>query len=360
MTESQRKAKRWKTILTIVTILALVGLAFAVREQLINTLKRLPEVNIWWVLMIFPIEALHHLTQAKIYQGLFRIFGERFRTRSMFRLSLELNFVNSVFPSAGVSGFSYISYRLKSEKISTGQASLVQLMRFVLIFISFQVLLFVGLAALAIGGQANDVILLLAGSLATLVLVGTIVLTFIVGAQNRIDWFFTNTTKLVNKLIHIFRPKNPETISLAKVKRVVVELHENYMQIRRNLTVLKMPLFYSLLASMTEIAAIYVVYIAFGTLVNPGAVILAYAIANFAGLIAVLPGGVGIYEGLMTAVLAAGGVPLALGLPVTVMFRVVNMIAQLPPGYYFYQKNLHADSKMQEVMESLKHDDRIA
>jgi uncharacterized membrane protein YbhN (UPF0104 family) len=43
--------------------------------------------------------------------------------------------------------------------------------------------------------------------------------------------------------------------------------------------------------------------------VNPGAIILAYAVANFAGLISILPAGVGIYEALMSAVLAATGIP---------------------------------------------------
>ena len=64
------------------------------------------------------------------------------------------------------------------------------------------------------------------------------------------------------------------------------------MHIRRNLGILRMPLLYALLANVTEIMAIYVVYLAFGATVNPGAVILAYAIANFAGLVSVLPGGV--------------------------------------------------------------------
>jgi uncharacterized membrane protein YbhN (UPF0104 family) len=72
--------------------------------------------------------------------------------------------------------------------------------------------------------------------------------------------------------------------------------------------------------------------------VNVGAVILAYAVANFAGLISVLPAGIGIYEGLMTAVLVVTGIPVELSIPVTLMYRVINMFVQLTPGYFFYQK----------------------
>ncbi|MEK7095946.1 MAG: lysylphosphatidylglycerol synthase domain-containing protein, partial [Patescibacteria group bacterium] len=65
-----------------------------------------------------------------------------------------------------------------------------------------------------------------------------------------------------------------------------------------------------------------------------------YAVANFAGLISVLPAGIGIYEGLMTAVLAATGIAAKLSIPVTVMFRVVTMFVQLIPGYILYQRAL--------------------
>ena len=93
-----------------------------------------------------------------------------------------------------------------------------------------------------------------------------------------------------------------------------------------------------MVANITEIAALYAVYVAFGEYVNIGAVILAYAVANFAGLISVLPAGIGIYEFLMTGVLVATGVPAGLSISVTIMFRLVTMAVQLPPGYFFYQK----------------------
>ncbi len=71
--------------------------------------------------------------------------------------------------------------------------------------------------------------------------------------------------------------------------------------------------------------------------------IIAYAIANFAGLISIAPGGVGIYEGIMTAVLASAGVAAGVSIPVTIMYRILNMAIQLPPGYYFYHKTVHDD-----------------
>jgi len=53
----------------------------------------------------------------------------------------------------------------------------------------------------------------------------------------------------------------------------------------------------------------------------------------------------------MTAVLASAGVPAAVSLPVTVTYRVLNTLIQLPPGYYLYHKALKGGN--QSPSESL-------
>lgn len=330
-------------VLTAVTILALIGLTYAIRHQLHDTISNLQRVNAIVLVLILPLQVLNYHCQAKLYQTTFWLLGDRLRYKSLYRLSLELNFVNNIFPSASVSGFSYFGVRLKSgADIAGAKATLVQLMKFIMMFISFQVLLVLGVLLLAIGGRANGVVILVASSLMTLLVVSTFGLAFVIGSKRRINGFFTTMTKWLNRAIQVVRPKHPETINVTRAQEVFTELHDNYMTLRSKPKRLLTPLMYSLFANATEIATIYVVYIAFGNWVNPGAVIIAYAIANFAGFVSVLPGGVGIYEALMTAVLAAAGVPAGVSLPVTVMYRVLNMMVQLPPGGVLYHRSLHA------------------
>lgn len=330
-----------RTLFTWVTILAMVLLAYFLREQILETIQNLFKVNAYVLLALIPLHVASYYSQGKLYQGILRVLGERFKTKSMYRLVLELNFINNVFPSGGVSGFSYLPYRLKEEGITTGRATLVQLMRFILIFSGFQVLLLVGVFLLSLHGEVNNLTILAASSLTMLLLFATALMGYIIGNKGRIKAFFTFVTQALNWIIHIVRPKHPETINISRAQKSFIELHENYMHIRRNLPLLKRPFIYGLAFSVFEVASIYVVYIAFGHLVNPGAIIIAYAIANFAGIISVLPGGIGIYEALMTAVLIAAGVPASISLPVTIMYRVLNMSIALPQGGYFYYKALH-------------------
>lgn len=334
-------SRRWKLILNIVTLLALLILVYAVRQQLGDTIRNLAHVHAWILLLIIPVEALNYHAQTKMYQRLFKIVGNRLPYKYLYKASLELNFVNHVFPSGGVTGVSYFGLRMRDgEKLSSGKATLVQIMKLGLTFLSFEVLIIFGLFCLAVMGRVNNLVILVAASLSTLLVIGTFGFVYMVGSKARINGFFTSVTKGLNRLIHVVRPRYPETINIKGARKLVDDFHDNYEAIQEDIQELKQPFWYALLANATEVAALYVVYLAFGKPVNIGAVILAYGIANFAGLVSVLPGGVGIYEALMTAVLASTGVSPAVSLPVTIMYRVVNTLIQLPPGYYLYQQNL--------------------
>jgi hypothetical protein len=336
--EAKRRQSRWKLILTILTFLALAILIYSLRRQIGSVIRDLGKVNTIALLLIIPFEIWNYDAYARLYVHLFKIFDKRVRYRQMFKLTLELNFVNHILPSGGVSGISYFNLRMRSQGVSGAQSTLSQVMKLFLLFLSFQPLLVLGVFLLALRGHVNDLIILVASSLITLLVVGTLVAIYIVESRERINVTLTYLTRALNWLIHLVRRNHPETISIPQAQNAFMELHDNYNLLKENLSALKLPFVYMMVANITEIGAIYSVYIAFGHLVNVGAVILAYAVANFAGLISVLPAGIGIYEGLMTAVLVATGIPAELSIPVTIMYRVLNMFIQLTPGYFFYQR----------------------
>jgi uncharacterized protein (TIRG00374 family) len=340
MSESHWVRKHWKVAVNVITVAALAGLVVALHSQIIDTFRQIGQVKWWILLLIIPIELLNYDAQAKIYKKLFAIVGTKVSYKHMYKLSLELNFVNHVFPSGGVSGISYFGVRMRNNHVTGARAALVQLMKLVLLFVSFEVLILLGVLIMAVDGGVSGLVILLAGSITTMLVLGTCGFVYIIGSARRIDTFFVFMTRALNRLIHVVRPQHPETINIARARKVFSDLHENYLLFQSKLPELRKPFLYALVANVTEVAAVYVVYLAFDEVVNLGAVILAYAVANFAGLISVLPGGVGVYEALMTGVLAIAGIPVALSIPVTVMYRVLSMLVQVPPGYYLYHRAL--------------------
>ncbi len=343
MSEKSWIRKRWKLVLNVVTLVALIIVFYLSRHQVGATVKNLGQVHAWALLLLIPVEFLNYHSQARLYQKLFAIVGNKLSYKFLFRASLELNFVNHVFPSGGVTGMSYFTLRLRDgKKISSGKASLMHVLKIGLYFVSYEIALIFGVIALAVMGRVNNLVILVASSITTLLIVGTLIFIYIIGSRERINSFFTSITKILNRIIQIIRPKYPETISIERVRFIFDDVHNNYQEIKKDYSKLKAPFIYAFIANATEIAAVYVVFIAFGHLVNIGAIILAYGIANFAGLISVLPGGVGIYEALMTATLASTGVSAGVSLPAIVMYRILNTLIQIPPGYYLYQKALRS------------------
>jgi uncharacterized protein (TIRG00374 family) len=340
MSEEDPKSKKsnWRALLTVVTFVALAILIYFARHQIADVTRNLRHVNTFALLFLIPIQIINYDAYARMYRRIFQVLGKEVRYRALYRLTLELTFVNHILPSGGISGVSYFGVRLKGEGVSVPQSTVAQLLKFLLLFLSFQPLLVLGVILLAIRGHVNGLILVIATSLITLLITGTLVALYAVESRERISSILTFITKIINGLIHLVRPKHPETFSIERAQFAFYELHDNYKVLKKNFPqLMRGPFLFALIANITEIAAVYTVYVAFGHLVNVGAVILAYAVANFAGLISVLPAGVGIYEGLMTAVLAATGIPASLSIPVTIMYRVLNMFIQLLPGYILYQ-----------------------
>jgi putative heme transporter len=336
--DARRRQSHWRLILTTATFIALAVLIYSLRRQIADVIHDLGKVNTWALLLLIPLEFFNYDAYARLYGKIFSIFGKQVSYWNMLKLTFELNFVNHILPSGGVSGISYFTVRMRAEGVSGAKATLAQVLKLFLLYVSFQPLLVIGLLLLAARGHANNLIIVVATSLITLMIVRTFVGIYIIESKQRINSFLTFATKAVNWLIHLIRRHQPETFNLESAQVTFLELHESYMTLKSGWRELKMPFLYMLWANITEIATIYAVYVAFGQYVNVGAVILAYAVANFAGLISVLPAGIGIYEGLMTGVLAATGISASVSIPVTIMYRVLNMFIQLTPGYYFYQK----------------------
>jgi hypothetical protein len=293
---------------------------------------------------MIPIQLFGYHAMTKFYIEYFKAVGQALSYKSMYRITLELNFVNHVFPSGGISGVSYLSYRLKHHGVSYAKSTLAQIARFGLTFATYQVLLVLGWFILYFRGKASGVLLYLTLALGIGLISVTLAGLYIISNKRRVNSFTTWLAKVANKLLHLIRRNHPETIKINRVEALFTELHEDYKRLSKNKQKLYHPTYYALLINIAEVATIYVVYVAFGQWVNVGAVIISYALANLAGAIAVLPGGIGIYESMMTIVMVSAGVPAAISVSVTIMYRILNMAFFLPIGYALYAQALRKNT----------------
>ena len=348
--------KSIKFWVNIVTILALVMLVVFAREQISDAFSSFTQLNLLWMLLIIPVQIVNHTAVGKFYQSYLKTMGEKIRLRELFKVSLEMNFVNNVFPSGGVSGFGYLGIRMKKLGVKGSKTTLLQTSRHFLTFLSFIVYLLLALLLLSLFGSASRIIILIASMLSMIIIFATLIAIYIISNETRIKQFSAALPRLVNKVYEFFHRESKRPININKIEVLFGDLHDDYVHVRKNWKDLRYPFFWTMVMNFTEILTIFIVYLAFAEVVNPGAIIIAYAVANAAGLIAVLPGGVGVYEGLMTGVMASAGINEALALSATVVYRVFNMGIFLPLGYIFYHRALQSESghKIENMLDEAK------
>ncbi len=347
-----KSVKFW---INVITLAALVLLIFLAREQIQDAFKSFTKLNWLWMLLIIPVQLFNHFSVANFYKSYLKTMGEKIKTTELFKVSLEMNFINNVFPSGGVSGFGYLGFRLGKLGVSGSKSTLLQTSRHIITFITFIVYLMLALFLLSLFGSASRFIILLATSMSFLIIFGFLILLYIISNEKRIKKFTAALPKLVNKVAKVLHSKSKQPIDIEKIEKLFGDLHKDYKHVRKNWRDLRKPFYWTMTMNFTEILTIFLVYLAFSEIVNPGAIIISYAVANIAGLISIFPGGVGIYEGLMTAVMASAGVNKALALSATVVYRVFNMGIFLPIGYYFYHKALKGEDK-EEINKILEKD----
>lgn len=333
-------SRRVKLIINVITIVALLVLIYVSWPQITEGLKEIGGAKWSIIALMIPVQIFNYYAVGMIYYTYFSVHGTNVSKKNMFKIALELNFVNHVFPSGGVAGFTYLGYRMKHYGVAVARTTLAQSLRFVLTFTSFLLLLFLGLFMLSFGDSSSGVTLYIGLSIAFFTLFGTLLGVFIISDEKRIKAFTAFLPKLVNALLKPFKKKRNNTIDIDRVERLFGELHYDYSELMKDRKQLKKPFLWALAVNASEVFTIYLAYLALGQVINPGAVIIAYSVASFAGLVSILPGGIGVYETLMTTTLAAAGVPKALALSATLIYRIFCMIIFVPAGFILYQKAL--------------------
>jgi putative heme transporter len=348
--------RQWKMLLNIFTLVALAMLLYAIRGQVVPTFDHVTRAGAWMLLIIVPLEGLNYHAQARLYQKIFRVLGDRLAYWQLYRASLELNFVNHMFPSGGVTGFSYFALRMRREgQVSGTRASLVQCVKLAMVFIAFEAMLAVGVAGVAVSGHGTVLAVLVAAALTAVLALGGGAFLFVVGDRNRLGELLDGAAAIPRVLMRLVRRSETATVRALDRRNVGDEFHTDFSATTKAWKKLNSAFWYALLANVTEVAVIFCVFVAFGHWVNVGAIIIAYGVANFAGLISVLPGGVGIYEALMVVVLGSMGVSPAVTLPVIVTYRILNTLVQVPPGYVFYQRTLSRSGARRPVTSPAQH-----
>lgn len=351
------KSKRLKIILNLVTLLILGLVIYSARDDLRGVVDELENANLYWLLLFLPLQVINYHAYARMYQETFNLLGEKVGYWDMYKLSTELSFVNYVFPSAGISGFGYFSLRMRSFGVRGARSTMAQTIRWGIVLASFIPVLALGVLLLALTNDVSNIVVLAASGLSFGVVLLFIVAGFLLEKKHGIQTFVFFLMSRLEIVLNYFRRKRVNILTAArknKIEHNFSRFEHDYRTIRGNWGGFIYASRWGILANLTEVATIAVCFQALGASPVWGAIIVAYGVANIGSFVAILPGGHGVYEALMTAVLVSGGVPASLSLTATLTYRLVTTVLYVPPGYYFYSKAIGETKGMDKLLAKEK------
>ncbi|HMS93116.1 MAG TPA: lysylphosphatidylglycerol synthase transmembrane domain-containing protein [Candidatus Saccharibacteria bacterium] len=334
---------KFRTWLSIITFVLLAVVIIAAWGDIREAFGYLGKVDLWILALIIPVQFISYFATGEMIFSYLRAKGNirDLNVLKVTRMSLELNFVNHVFPSGGAAGIAYFSWLLGRHGVSSGRATMAQIIRFALTFASFVLLLLVALVILIIDHSVDRVTILLSLLLVVAAVGGMFGAIFLLGSKKRLDRFSMWLTRTVNKVVNwLTRGRKKKPLKEVTLATFFQDIHEDYLAIQREKKILFKPFLWALLANILDVVLIYIAFWSFGVQINPALIFIAFGLASIAGAVVVTPGGAGVYEVVMVAFLTSAGVEATTAIAGTLLARVVLMLLTIVFGYFFYQMTL--------------------
>jgi uncharacterized protein (TIRG00374 family) len=332
--------RAWLSIITLVFVAVIL---FFSRHELERAWELLGQVNIWILLLLIPGQILVYFAGGEMMFSYLRAKKsiDHIGWGTLVKMSLEMNFVNHILPSGGVSGVSYMTWRLGKYGVSAGRATMAQVVRFAMGFVAMIVLIALSVLIVTLDGNVNRWIIFVSSILVFGMVASMVLFVYLVGSTHRIQKFGQRLTRAVNGLVRkVTFGRKRTTLKQSKVEDFFNEMHHDYIALKHDKKILVKPFIWGLVFVAADVALFLITFWALGVAVNPAPVLIAYGVAALAGFFMVTPGGAGAYEAVMVAFLAVAGLSQGTAIAGIVLTRVILLLGTIIMGYIFYQTAL--------------------
>lgn len=330
--------RSWISIITFV----LIGVVlFLSRHELAHAWSLLGRVDVWILFLLIPVVMIGYLAAGEMVFSYLRQkhLIKEVSIWTQMRMSLELNFVNHILPSGGVSGMSYMNWRLGKFGVPGGKATMAQAVRYIMGFASLIALLVIAVFLVTIDGHVNRWIILMSSTLVFLMIFVAVIAVALLSNPDRLSFIVSRLGRACNKIVRkITFGRVQQAIHPDKLAASLVDMHDDYVELMRDKRILLKPFLWGVFFTITEIAIFWIVFWALGSPVNPAPILIAYGLASLAGFVVVTPGGAGAYEAIMVMVLSLAGMSNGEAIAGVVLTRTIIIAVTICVGWIFYQQ----------------------
>ncbi len=325
-------------------MLLLAAILVGSRHELIHAWHLLGHVNLLILLLVIPTQIVVYYAGGAMIFSYIRSKGQMQKVSrwTQMRIALEGNFVNHVLPSGGVSGVSYLSWRLGHLGVGAGRATMAQVVRHVMTFVGFATLLLIALYAVTIDGTINRWIILASASLFGVITLIVISVIYLLSSKRRIDRFADWIYHASNKFIrHVTFGRRRKIVRQNVIENFLDDMHRDFLELRHDKKLLIKPYLWGIVFTIFDASIFMIAFWSFGEVFNPAPILIAYGVASLAGFVVLTPGGTGVYEAIMVTFLAFAGIAGDVAIAGILLARVCILLITIVAGYVFYQMSLN-------------------
>lgn len=327
--------KNWLNLLTITLVVLVLVLA---RKDIVQAWHLLGQVNLSLFALIIPVQFMSYYAHGAMIFSYLKARGDLAGVPLLEqpKMALELNFVNHIFPTGGVSGASYMTWRLNKLGESTGRATLAQVVKFAMTFLSYAALLAVAVVVITADGSITRQTILVSCVLVGLIIGGTVAIMYLLSSKSRLQKFAEWVDMFLNKKIARLLRRKKELVERDSIVEFFYDIHSDYQTLKRSPKTLVKPFLWGIVFNIAEVTMFFVTFLALGSFVNPASILIATGIAGLVSVFVVTPGGVGGYEAVMIVFLTSAGVPASVTVAGVVLARTTLVLLTIISGYLFY------------------------
>jgi len=286
-----------------------------------------------WLLAAFGTQCLNFVCQGNVYNTSLKILKiSKQSLVDLIQYGITILFLNFTIPSLGFAGNIWFLKKLKKQGIKEGKALLVVVIEFLCFYATFFLLLILSLIYLFF--KLGHV-----GYTQKIAVIGFAIITCMVVFA---VYFFVGKKKNARKRLVWLAEKIDKTEDGVRQEDRINELLNDFYKdlawLKENKIKLLYPASMQFLKFLSDGLTIFLIFLAFGSLVPIGLGIVAFAFGRLFGVLSFIPGGVGAFEASMVLIFNSLGISLELALSVMLIYRLFSFWIYFPLGLFFYKR----------------------
>lgn len=324
---------RQRLMIGAVLALALLGLVTIILDWT-RIQQVFSQANWWLVVPALLFTAVSYIFLSYSFATICRIFGMRLGRRDLFEIGFVSWALNHLISAGGTAGYSLRMLLIKRRGLPVGDvlaASLVHsMLNNLVLFVLLPISLFLGVTTHPISAPRT---IAWAGAAAIMIFLTTLFATvaFVGGIRVRI----------FRRLGEAWQRVTGRDVSRG-LGELDVTLGRGVATIHARHGLLVAPLALVIGDWAASVAALWFCFDALGSPIGIRVLLMGFTIGVVAGLLSMVPGGLGVQEGSMAATYALLGVPLSQAALAAILFRLVYYIVPFMVSLGFYRRLLRA------------------